>query len=196
MKNYDIHSLRQYKDSNSKDDIYRFKVISEYCFGDVLDVGCGLGLLKNYLDNSKVNKYIGLDVDGKIDVHGSVYDLPFKDEIFDTVLMSEVLEHLEHPLDALREVKRVCKSRIILTVPNPYSVQQLYTIFVHRYSLECENHILAFSDGEINRICHRLNLKLERKIPMKFREPLFHKYIPIKTKLFAGDSCYVIRKYF
>jgi len=197
-KRYDVHSLNQYQNINTKDDIYRFKVISEYCFGDVLDVGCGLGLLKNYLDidNSKVNKYIGLDVDGKIDVHGSVYDLPFKDEIFDTVVMSEVLEHLEHPLDALREVKRVCKSRIILTVPNPYSVQQLYTIFVHRYSLECENHILAFSDGEINRICHRLNLKLERKIPMKFREPLFHKYLPIKTKLFASYSIYLIRKYF
>jgi 2-polyprenyl-3-methyl-5-hydroxy-6-metoxy-1,4-benzoquinol methylase len=193
MKNWDIHSLRQYKDNNSKDDIYRFKLIAEHCFGDVLDVGCGLGLLKNYLDKCRVSGYIGLDVAGKIDVHGSVYDLPFKDEIFDTVVMSEVLEHLEHPLYALREIKRVCKSRIILSVPNPYSVQQLYTIFVHRYSLESEHHILAFSDGEINRICHRLNLKLEKKLPMKFREPLFHKYIPIKTKLFAGNSCYIIR---
>ena len=78
-KEYDVHSLKQHQSWDSKDDIYRFKVIFEYCFGDVLDVGCGLGLLKNYLDidNSKVNKYIGLDVDGKIDVHGSVYDLPF-----------------------------------------------------------------------------------------------------------------------
>jgi 2-polyprenyl-3-methyl-5-hydroxy-6-metoxy-1,4-benzoquinol methylase len=194
MKNYDIRSLLQYKDNNSKDDIYRFKLIAEYCFGDVLDIGCGLGLLKNYLDKCKVSGYIGLDVDGKIDVHGSVYDLPFKDENFDTVVMSEVLEHLEHPLDAVREVKRVCKSRIILSVPNPYSVQQLYTIFMHRYSLECEDHILAFSDGEIHRICHRLNLKLENKLQMEFREPLFHKYLPIKTKLFAGYSVYVIRR--
>ncbi|MCW3130382.1 MAG: class I SAM-dependent methyltransferase [Methanophagales archaeon] len=191
---YDVHSLKQYQNHNTNDDLYRFKLISEHCFGNVLDVGCGLGLLKKYLDNCKVNRYIGLDVDGKIDVHGSVYDLPFKDEIFDTVVMSEVLEHLEHPLDALREVKRVCKSRIILSVPNPYSVQQLYTIFVHRYSLESENHILAFSDGEINRICHRLNLKLEKKLPMKFREPLFHKYLPIRTKLFAGESVYIIKK--
>ena len=195
-KEYDVHSLKQHQSWNTKDDIYRFKLISKHCFGDVLDVGCGLGLLKNYLDKNRVNKYIGLDVEGKIDVHGSIYDLPFKDEVFDTVVMSEVLEHLEHPLDAFREVKRVCKSRIILTVPNPYSVQQLYTIFVHRYSLEVENHVLAFSDGEINRICHRLNLKLERKLPMKFREPLFHKYLPIKTKLFTSDSIYLIRKYF
>jgi len=41
-----------------------------------------------------------------------------------------------------------------------------------------------------------VNLKLERKIPMKFREPLFHKYLPIKTKLFASYSIYLIRKYF
>jgi ubiquinone/menaquinone biosynthesis C-methylase UbiE len=194
IKEYDVHSLKQHQSWNSKDDIYRFKLISEYCFGNILDVGCGLGFLKNYLDGSKVNKYISLDVDGELLVHGSVYDLPFKDGIFDTVVMSEVLEHLEHPLNALKEVKRVCKSKIILTVPNPYSVQQLYTIFIHRYSLECENHILAFSDGEINRICHRLNLKLEKKLPMKFRDPLFHIYLPIKTKRFAGNSCYIIKK--
>lgn len=190
----DYHSLRQYQSWNSKDDIYRFKIISKYCAGDILDVGCGLGLLKNYIDNNKVNRYFGLDVSGEIDVYGSIYYLPFQDGVFDTVVMSEVLEHLEQPLKALTEVKRVCNSRIILSVPNPYSVQQLYTIFIHRYSLVSENHILAFSDGEINRICNRLDLKIEKKVPLKLREPLFGKRLPFKTKLFSDVSLYLIRK--
>jgi len=189
----DFHSLKQYQSWNSKDDIYRFKILSEYCFGDVLDVGCGIALLKNYV-SSDCHKYIGLDANGQIDIHASVYNLPFKNDTFDTVVISEVLEHLEHPLDALKEIKRVSRSRIIASVPNPYSVQQLYTIFIHGYSMETENHILAFSDGEINQICKRLNLKIDRRIPTNFREPLFGKYMPIKTKRFAIDLIYLIRK--
>ena len=48
---------------------------------------------------------------------GSAYALPFRDDSFDTVLCSEVLEHLEHPVDALRELNRVARRHIILTVP-------------------------------------------------------------------------------
>ena len=193
LGNYDIQSLKQYKDSNSRDDLYRFNILSEYCVGDVLDVGCGPALLKNYISDN-CYKYVGLDVNGQIDIHASVYNLPFKNDTFDTVVMSEVLEHLEHPLDALKEIKRVSRSRIIASVPNPYSVQQLYTIFMHRHSMETENHILAFSDGEINQICKRLDLKIDRRIPTKFREPLFGKYMPFKTKRFAAYLIYLIGK--
>ncbi|MDF0591411.1 class I SAM-dependent methyltransferase [Candidatus Methanocrinis natronophilus] len=194
LNRYDLHSLTQYQSWNSEDDIYRFNVISKYCFGSVLDVGCGLANLKNYIDKRKVHKYVGLDVYGDIDVHASTYDLPFKDGIFDTVVMSEVLEHLEYPVKALSEIKRVCNSRIILSVPNPYSIQQLYTIFVHKYSIECENHITAFSDGEIKAICNRLELIIERKVPLKVRDPFFGKRLPLETTLYSDVSVYLIEK--
>ena len=48
-KNYDTQSLKQYQGSKpASDDRERFKIIAKYCVGDVLDAGCGSGVLKNY----------------------------------------------------------------------------------------------------------------------------------------------------
>lgn len=41
---------------------------------------------------------------------GSVYELPFPDESFDVVIISEVLEHLHEDDRALREISRVLKT--------------------------------------------------------------------------------------
>ena len=52
---------------------------------------------------------------------GSVYKLPFSDRAFDTVLCSEVLEHLDDPSGAIKELKRVARNYVIITVPlEPY----------------------------------------------------------------------------
>ncbi|NOY44132.1 MAG: class I SAM-dependent methyltransferase [Deltaproteobacteria bacterium] len=48
---------------------------------------------------------------------GSIYALPFPDDAADTVLALEVLEHLESPLDALAELRRVAARWIVLSVP-------------------------------------------------------------------------------
>ena len=50
-------------------------------------------------------------------VEGSIYHIPFDDDAFDTVLCSEVLEHLEDPDAGLRELLRVARQRVIVTVP-------------------------------------------------------------------------------
>ena len=38
-----------------------------------------------------------------------IYNLPFKDETFDSVIICFVLEHLHNPIQALNELKRVLK---------------------------------------------------------------------------------------
>ena len=43
--------------------------------------------------------------------HASVYDLPFDNETFDLAYVRLVLQHLEQPLRALKEIKRVLKKR-------------------------------------------------------------------------------------
>lgn len=50
---------------------------------------------------------------------GSGYELPFRDGTFDCVIISEVLEHLEHDENALREVSRVLKPGGTLAVSVP-----------------------------------------------------------------------------
>lgn len=101
---------------------------SESC--TILDAGCGEGFISNLMADrlSKVS-VTGLDVSesaiqyaqnafsGITFMCGSIYEMPFVDNCFDTVLCSEVLEHLEDPSRALKEICRVSSGKVILTVP-------------------------------------------------------------------------------
>ena len=54
-------------------------------------------------------------------VCGSVLALPFGDGSFDAALCLEVLEHLDHPEDAVRELARVARRAVVFSVPHePY----------------------------------------------------------------------------
>jgi len=56
----------------------------------------------------------------KIDIVGDITNIQEKDESFDIVLCSEVLEHLPNPVKALEEFKRLLKKGGILIVTAPF----------------------------------------------------------------------------
>jgi SAM-dependent methyltransferase len=100
----------------------------------ILDVGCGEGFTLNRLKEYGIGKYLeGVEQskdaielgrktypDIKI-IKGSIYDLPYKDNSFNLVLCTEVLEHLDNPSKALKELVRVSSKYLIVSVPNePY----------------------------------------------------------------------------
>jgi len=53
-------------------------------------------------------------------VLGNAEELPFEDESFDTVVCTDVLEHLEHPERVVAEMRRVLKEdgELIVMVPS------------------------------------------------------------------------------
>jgi ubiquinone/menaquinone biosynthesis C-methylase UbiE len=62
---------------------------------------------------------------GEIYKTADIYSLPFEDKSFDTVTCSEVLEHLTEPEKAIRELLRVAKLQVIITVPDNEEVNQV-----------------------------------------------------------------------
>ena len=73
----------------------------------VLDVGCGV---KPYLPYfSGATSYVGVDVQDNpnADLHGAIEALPVDDGSFDVVLATQVLEHVDDPSAAVRELHRV-----------------------------------------------------------------------------------------
>lgn len=97
--------------------------------GSVLDAGCGEGelLRRGVLGGCRA---VSLDrswealAEGGFSasaVCGSVLALPFGPAAFDAVVCLEVLEHLEDPAAALRELMRVARRAVVLSVPyEPY----------------------------------------------------------------------------
>ena len=74
----------------------------------VLDVGCGV---KPYLPFfASAAEYVGVDVDNpNADLQGSAEALPVEDGSYDVVLCLQVLEHVEDPLQVVRELHRVTR---------------------------------------------------------------------------------------
>lgn len=86
--------------------------------GSLLDIGCGKMPYKNYiLQNSRVEKYVGLDIETALSYDSLVkpdytwdgIKMPFEDESFDCAFGTEVLEHCPEPEIVLKEVYRVLK---------------------------------------------------------------------------------------
>ncbi|MGB9724470.1 MAG: class I SAM-dependent methyltransferase [Chloroflexia bacterium] len=98
----------------------------------VLDVGCAEGFVLRALQQKMPHSgpLVGIDVDGAAlrrgrEWHpgisfcqGNALALPFPDHSFDLVLCLEVLEHLERPRQALREIARVARYQVLISVPH------------------------------------------------------------------------------
>ncbi len=97
----------------------------------ILDVGCGEGKIWQLFPGLDIT---GLDISeenlkkaGKYlkPVKGPAEKLPFKDQSFDLVIASEILEHLIAPEKVLQEIDRVLKpgGLAIVTYPNTGGLQ-------------------------------------------------------------------------
>ena len=97
----------------------------------ILDVGAGEGFTLNKLKENQLGKELegieytkeaialGKKMFPRIKIkQGTAYELPYQDESFDLVISTEVLEHLTDPQKALKEMSRVGKKYLLLTVPN------------------------------------------------------------------------------
>lgn len=90
----------------------------------VYDIGCGDQPLADVVRLLQC-VYVGVDVaDGfyaqKPDIVGSATHVPVPNDTADIVLSSQVLEHLERPIDALQEAHRILKPGGLLLCSFPF----------------------------------------------------------------------------
>lgn len=101
------------------------KILSATQFrGKVLDVGGKKanprGCFRPPLNRVESWCYLNLDGSTCPDYLCSAEDIPVEDCFFDSILMAEVLEHLENPEKVLREINRVTKENGTLTITMPF----------------------------------------------------------------------------
>jgi len=98
----------------------------------VLDVGCGEGVLtREWAERLGTGRVVGVDLDDprlraeweagarpNLEYRAAeAHALPFADGAFDLVAGIEVLEHVPDPDAALREMARVARRRLLVSVP-------------------------------------------------------------------------------
>jgi ubiquinone/menaquinone biosynthesis C-methylase UbiE len=115
------------------DNFYKklFNMLKPLKIKTILDVGCGEGFtLKKLKEKGIGENNEGIDyskdaveIGNRIYPHlkikqGDVYNLNYKDDAFDLSICTEVLEHLNNPTKAVKEIMRVTSKYIVFSVPN------------------------------------------------------------------------------
>src|ERR1700761_7045079 len=120
----DLQILTIFKDVRRELPAYR---------GKVLDIGCGQSPYKFLLD-PVATEYFGIDI---IEAKDFGYDnrniisfdgkhIPFGDQLFDAVICTEVLEHVQDYQYLIDEMYRVSKKNADLIVTIPWSARYHY----------------------------------------------------------------------
>ena len=102
------------------------RALDELPFGSMLDVGGAEGYLAHVVRSiygaevASVDLSLAASQRGRelFAVHGAAVDsarLPFADGAFDVVVCSEVLEHVENPVETLLELQRVARRAVVMT---------------------------------------------------------------------------------
>lgn len=125
----------------------------------ILDAGAGESVYKKLFSHCEY-KAIDLAVGesrwnyANLDYVAPLHKMPIEDNVFDAILCTQVLEHLEWPRQSVEEMYRVLKpgGKLVMTVPMSHPEHQIpYDFFRYTsYGLEsiCKN--AGFRDTEIS----------------------------------------------
>ena len=152
----------------------RIKLTAELIPGNVkslVDIGCGNGVFLNYLAKNKTYlDLLGVDRSetalSYVKTEKKVADitkLPFDDNSFDCVTCLEVIEHLPANVYeiALKELTRISKKYVIISVPYNEKIEDSYTkcpscLSIFNYEL----HLRSYLRNDMNNLLDNYSFKV------------------------------------
>ncbi len=140
--------------------------------GKFLDVGCGAGEALCVAKEHGMEPF-GIEINPKLvkickdkglNAHcGTLEEINFPDNYFDTVWISQVIEHVCSPKDLLREVKRILKQngRVYIFCPNLESyLSKLFGRYWEGWYVPF--HFYVFTASTMRRLGAEVGLKVEK----------------------------------
>lgn len=129
--------------------------------GILLDVGCGLKPYEKFFA-PYVEKYYGTEYSpesgyrgNRADASGDAGAMPFADASVDTILCTEVLEHVENPEKVIEEFARILKPNGIIMTTAPFT-----------YPIHDDHDFFRYTDTGIAAIMRRHGISVEKVTPL------------------------------
>lgn len=130
-----------------------------YIKGKCADIGSGNSPYKEFI-LPMVEEYISIDK-GNVHQHmfthskekfidADIQELPFMDSELDSIILTQVLEHIEEPFLALNELQRVIKDKGILVLSVPFIYQAHAVPFDY----------FRFSEYALENICKKYDFEI------------------------------------
>jgi 2-polyprenyl-3-methyl-5-hydroxy-6-metoxy-1,4-benzoquinol methylase len=161
----------------------------------ILDVGCGTGILAKYIEKNKKMKVIGIDFSPKAlekarESGVECYEIDIEKGLpkrwrnkFDSILMSEVLEHIFDTDFVIDELKKVLRPEgiLVLTVPNACRITYR-GLMLFGYAPRCieyrargeeVGHIRAFDIHRIKKLLIDHKFRIEKIVGSEINFVLF-----------------------
>jgi len=99
-----------------------FKALKYYAKGNLLDIGCGNKPYKQLIENH-TESYLGCDIiqsdNNAVDLICSANKIPLNDDLFDTIISTQTIEHVEDPNGLISEAYRLLKTNGFLIISGP-----------------------------------------------------------------------------
>lgn len=169
--------------------------------GRVLDIGCGNGLLLGIARRQGCSA-AGVEPNVKMAEHcrrqgfevfaGTLEEARFPDASFDTVILSQVLEHVPSPRTTLGEVHRIARpgGRVHIYCPNYDSyLKPIFGRYWHGWHLPF--HLYQFRDSTLTRLAETCGFRV---VKIAFTTPTYFSIMSIKSALW-GRRHYGLRPF-
>jgi 2-polyprenyl-3-methyl-5-hydroxy-6-metoxy-1,4-benzoquinol methylase len=141
----------------------------------LLDVGCGCAYIAKHFMNTGV-KVVSLDVaqanaekalssypsENHASVVADAFALPFKENTFDCVVASEIIEHTLDPVAFIGALKRVLKPGGTLIVSTPYMEKIEYSLCIHCNCKTPKNaHLHSFDKNNMKKLYAKAAMNID-----------------------------------
>ncbi|MCK5319354.1 MAG: class I SAM-dependent methyltransferase, partial [Anaerolineales bacterium] len=132
---------------------------------NIMDLGDSSGIFLKAFDKKSLG--VNISKEAVVNIKGKGIDsvladgarLPFKDKQIDHVLFFQIFEHAPNPINTLKEINRVCKKSVILSIPH------VSRTIIHKHNYDptipiFQHHIFEFSDDDFRKIVTHAGLKV------------------------------------
>ena len=132
--------------------------------GKVLDFGCGSGFAVMKLreagvdacglelDRAEIREHLIPEVADRVKLYDGRFPIPYGDEEFDHAYAVEVIEHVPDYETAVRELHRVARHSVLITVPDISSIPRLHRHHVVPWHLLEGTHVNFFNQESLHRL--------------------------------------------